>query len=314
MSIVCTPYKGKFIPQLVEYFLDDHVDDVKKELFFHSGDVVLDPFCGSGTTLVQANECGMDALGIELSAFNGMISNSKLLVLDIRALWQILQRLYGRLCVFHKTLSIDAFDRDVGLALQGYNQKFFPSPDYKRLVREGTIHEESYAREHVRDFLFLYQSLVAKHRLPAQHCDTDKGSFLRHWYLVSVRRSLMFLAAEIDTIDDGAMRMMAQIVLSRVARSCRATTHADLATLKEPQVLPYYCAKHGKICRPLLQIVSWWRRYSHDTCARLEAFSALRTKTHQYCLVGDARLFRFCCGIGTKRTRDVTSARGGASD
>lgn len=50
------PYKGKFIPQLVEYFLDDHTDDFKKEVFFTPGDIVLDPFCGSGTTLVQANE------------------------------------------------------------------------------------------------------------------------------------------------------------------------------------------------------------------------------------------------------------------
>ncbi len=45
------PYKGKFIPQLVEYFLDDHTDAFKKEAFFKPGDIVLDPFCGSGTTL-----------------------------------------------------------------------------------------------------------------------------------------------------------------------------------------------------------------------------------------------------------------------
>jgi len=49
------PYKGKFIPQLVEYFLDSHTDESKKEIYFRKGDIVLDPFCGSGTTLVQAN-------------------------------------------------------------------------------------------------------------------------------------------------------------------------------------------------------------------------------------------------------------------
>lgn len=52
------PYKGKFIPQLVEYFLDSHTDEYKKETYFEPGDIVLDPFCGSGTTLVQANELG----------------------------------------------------------------------------------------------------------------------------------------------------------------------------------------------------------------------------------------------------------------
>jgi len=77
------PYKGKFIPQLVEYFLDTHTDKFKKEVFFKEGDIILDPFCGSGTTLVQANELGMFAVCIDISAFNSLISNAKVTKYEI---------------------------------------------------------------------------------------------------------------------------------------------------------------------------------------------------------------------------------------
>ena len=71
------PYKGKFIPQLVGYFLDEHTDEFKTQSYFKQGDIVLDPFCGSGTTLVEANELGINSIGIDISEFNTLISNIK---------------------------------------------------------------------------------------------------------------------------------------------------------------------------------------------------------------------------------------------
>ena len=52
------PYKGKYIPQLVEYFIDNHTDDFKKEIYFKAGDVLLDPFLGSGTSSGSARRGG----------------------------------------------------------------------------------------------------------------------------------------------------------------------------------------------------------------------------------------------------------------
>src|SRR3989304_3783385 len=77
------PYKGKFIPQLVQYFIDSHTDDFKTSVFFKPGNIILDPFSGSGTTLVQAHEMGMHAIGIDISHFNCMITETKLLPYDL---------------------------------------------------------------------------------------------------------------------------------------------------------------------------------------------------------------------------------------
>jgi len=58
------PYLGKFIPQLAEVFL---------RKYFRRGQTVLDPFVGSGTTLVQANELGINSIGYDISAFNVLL-------------------------------------------------------------------------------------------------------------------------------------------------------------------------------------------------------------------------------------------------
>jgi hypothetical protein len=62
------PYLGKFIPQLVEVFL---------ARYFAPGARVYDPFAGSGTTLVEANVFGADAVGCDISAFNCLLARVK---------------------------------------------------------------------------------------------------------------------------------------------------------------------------------------------------------------------------------------------
>jgi len=54
--------------------------------FFRAGETILDPFAGSGTTLVEANPLGIHAVGIELSAFNCRIIGAKTRRYDLAAL------------------------------------------------------------------------------------------------------------------------------------------------------------------------------------------------------------------------------------
>ena len=91
-------------------------------------------------------------------------------------------------------------------------------------------------------------------------------------------------------MDSCDTKLIISIILSRTIRSCRATTHADLATLVEPITSTYYCAKHGKMCKPLFSILKWWETYSTDTIKRLVTFNKLRSQTTQICLTGDSRI------------------------
>src|SRR5688500_3242909 len=62
------PYLGKFVPQLVEALLERHLPRARH---------VLDPFAGSGTTLVQSLESGRNATGIDVAAFNCLLMRVK---------------------------------------------------------------------------------------------------------------------------------------------------------------------------------------------------------------------------------------------
>ena len=71
------PYLGKYVPQLVEIFL---------ARYFRPGQRVYDPFVGSGTTLVEANVFGADAVGCDISSFNCLLSRVKTMPYALGAL------------------------------------------------------------------------------------------------------------------------------------------------------------------------------------------------------------------------------------
>ena len=281
------PYKGKFIPQLVKYFLDNHKDNFKKEIYFKKGDIILDPFSGSGTTMVQANELGMHAIGIDISAFNSLIANVKVANADFQDLNSELKRITNALKEFISQNKNAQFENGLLEKLNGFNKKHFPSPEFKIKVRNKEIIEKEYTPIKESGFLKTFEKLREKYDLKLRQ--KNPNNFLEKWYLEPVKNEIDFTFEQLKKIKNPTTKRIITIILSRTIRSCRATTHADLATLKEPVTTTYYCGKHGKICKPLFSIFSWWVRYGKDTVKRLQEFERLRTDTYQICLQGDAR-------------------------
>lgn len=272
------PYKGKFIPQLVEYFLDDHTDEFKKTVFFKPGDIILDPFAGSGTTMVQANELGIHSIGIDISRFNSLITEVKLLDYDFDQLKNTIEEIKKSIFSFEYDSKIFLFEKELNRKLFEINNQYFSIKKTEN-DRFGETKEKD-----VSDF---YNDLIKKYNIKLRQ-NQDK-TFLDKWYIKNVREEIGFAFEQIKKIKDKNIKRIVAIILSRTIRSCRATTHSDLATLVEPQTTPYYCFKHKKICKPLFTIRYWFERYANDTYYRLKTYADLKTKAFWSTITADSR-------------------------
>ena len=160
------PYMGKFIPQLVEIFLRKYRPDF-----------VYDPFCGSGTTLVEAKSLGIDSIGTDISAFNVLLSKVKTATYDIELLNRELYDILAKTSECEEMLSSvqaslfyrkNGQETDVGTGNE-YVNEWFASQSRKELLSYlNLIRNYQY-----QDLLKVILSRSARSARLVKHYDLD---------------------------------------------------------------------------------------------------------------------------------------------
>jgi len=133
------PYLGKFIPQLIEVFL---------RKYFKTGQIILDPFVGSGTTLIESNILGLNSIGIELSEFSYLIAKVKTQRYDI----DLLQR--EILDILNKTKAFSKRIQQGQKTLLGENFDFQPTDYFKKWYAERSIKEIYFYKSLIEDYTY----------------------------------------------------------------------------------------------------------------------------------------------------------------
>lgn len=108
-------YKGKFNPQIVHAIMN---------IFnIQHGQTVLDPFSGSGTTILECAHAGIEAYGTDINPMACFIANAKIsaLKVNVSAAYNVLEKLINKLSI---AKPIGAFEEDERLK---YLKHWIPS-------------------------------------------------------------------------------------------------------------------------------------------------------------------------------------------
>ncbi len=152
------PYMGKFIPQLVEIFLRKFEPKL-----------VYDPFCGSGTALVEANTLGIDSIGTDISIFNVLLSKVKTDRYDIGLLKQETYEILRRLSRYKREFSNDEEVNKLLTTENEYLNRWYADQARKELLCYlRLIHDYQY-----QDLLKTILSRSARSARLVTHYDLD---------------------------------------------------------------------------------------------------------------------------------------------
>jgi hypothetical protein len=138
------PYPARVLRQIPRFFL--HCEQLAKP-----GDVVLDPFCGSGTVLVEARAAGVHGWGIDCNPFARLLSEVKTTPLDATVATRSLSEILSRAKASRAGITPDVVNVDL----------WFSGPVKRALARLYRAIVEADLRTEVHQYLLVTLALTA---------------------------------------------------------------------------------------------------------------------------------------------------------
>ena len=150
-------YMGKYVPQLVDYFLERDLKDCS---------FILDPFVGSGTTLVQCNIHQIPSIGIDISQFNIMLTNVKTREYNIPHLTKEIEDILEKLCTHD---NLDKSSKIFFKTKSEYLNKWYAPSALEKLL----YFCKQIPNYHYQDVLRVIVSRAARSSRMAPHYELD---------------------------------------------------------------------------------------------------------------------------------------------
>lgn len=221
-------YKGKFYPQLVKSLLN--------YLGAKEGDRVLDPFMGSGTTILECHLANIIGIGVDLNPLAYLISEAKVICLALTPVI-VTEECEGLLQRIHEARS-RIFAEEVPLTL----------PEVKFDLEISALQQTE------KELLTLCKHFAP---LPYTHEDLE---YLFSWFAPRILLKLFLVLGEIERMRNAPLQVLCRVLLSDIIRDCSQQDPHDLRIRRRRTPLnnaPVFELFHERLLETAKQLVAF---------------------------------------------------------